>query len=266
MARVVYVNGRYAPYHEAVVHAEDRGFQFGDGVYEVCEIRSGAIIDETRHLDRLERSLRELRIAEPMSRLALSRVIHETIRRNRVADGIVYLQVTRGAGPRTFLVPAADTRPTVVCLARPQSRAAAEAKARTGISVKTMPDTRWARCDIKTVMLLPSALAKEAAREEGAQEAWFVDEHGFITEGASSNAWIVRGDRILTRACDSEILRGVTRTTTFDVIRAQGWEVVEQRQIEPGQGGGFSAGAYRPGVDELWLLSDSPSGSISRRP
>lgn len=229
MARVVYVNGRYQPYAEASVHAEDRGFQFGDGVYEVIEVRDGALIDPTRHLERLQRSLREIRMGMPMARAALGHVLRETVRRNRVRDGTIYLQVTRGAGPRDFLFPATPFRQTVVCIARPSPRAIADARAAHGIEVKTLLDPRWDRCDIKTVMLLPASLAKEDAKAEGAREAWFVDAAGFVTEGASSNAWIVDATgRLRTRPVDTAILRGVTRTTLFDVIARFGLEVVEQ--------------------------------------
>jgi D-alanine transaminase len=229
MTRVVYVDGRYLPYAEAGVHAEDRGFQFGDGVYEVCEVKGGRLVDETRHMDRLARSLGELSIPEPMSRGAWARVLRETVRRNRVQDGLVYLQVTRGAGPRDFLFPPPGTPPTVVCLARRASPVKAEAAAEQGIRIKTVPDMRWGRCDIKTVMLLPSALAKEAARREGAKEAWLVDRDGFVTEGGSSNAWIVDGEgRLVTRPATTEILRGVTRTTVIDLLAREGLTLVER--------------------------------------
>ncbi|HEX5958403.1 MAG TPA: D-amino-acid transaminase [Hyphomicrobiaceae bacterium] len=229
MTRSIYVNGRYLPYAEAAIHAEDRGFQLADAVYEVCEVKGGRLVDETRHMARLVRSLGELKIPQPMSSGAWARVLRETIRRNRVRDGLVYLQVSRGAAPRNFLFPPADTPPTVVCLARSASPAAQEAAAEVGIGVKTMPDPRWDRCDIKTVMLLPAALAKEAARAEGAKEAWFFDERGFITEGGSSNAWIVDAEgRLVTRQADQAILRGITRTTLIDVLRRLGLELVER--------------------------------------
>lgn len=229
MGRVVFVNGRYAPYAEAVVHAEDRGFQFGDAVYEVIEVRDGALVDATRHLDRLERSLGEIAMDMPMSAGALRNVIGECMRRNRVHDGTVYLQVSRGARPRDFLFPGPDVPQTVVCIARPAARAAADQRAATGIAVKTIPDPRWQRCDIKTVMLLPASLAKEAAKASGAREAWFVDADGMVTEGASSNAWIVDAKgRLVTRPLDSAILRGVTRTTLIDVIARLGL-VMEER-------------------------------------
>jgi D-alanine transaminase len=229
MTRVVYVNGQYVPYTHAAVHAEDRGFQFGDAVYEVCEVAGGRLIDETRHMQRLARSLGELGIAQPMTTRAWSRVLRETIRRNRVRDGLVYLQVSRGARPRDFLFPPASVTPTMVCLARRSNPTRADAAATDGIGVKTVTDIRWGRCDIKTVMLLPSALAKEAARKEGAKEAWLVDADGYITEGASSNAWIVdRDGRLITRQIDNAILRGITRTTLIDLLKREGIELVER--------------------------------------
>jgi D-alanine transaminase len=227
--RTVYVNGRYLAYAEAAIHAEDRGFQFGDAVYEVCEVRHGRLIDEERHMQRLKRSLGELRIAEPMPAGAWARVMRETIRRNRVTDGLVYLQVSRGASPRDFLFPPAGTAPTVVCLARATPKGKGDTTAAKGIAIKTVPDIRWSRCDIKTVMLLPSSLAKEAARAEGASDAWFVDAKGFVTEGASSNAWIVDKDgRLVTRTVDQSILRGVTRTTLVDLLEREGVAFVER--------------------------------------
>ena len=229
MTRVVYVSGCYRHYAEAAIHAEDRGFQFGDAVYEVCEVRGGRLVDETRHMQRLSRSLTELGMPQPMSTGAWSRVMRETIRRNRVRNGLVYLQVSRGAGPRDFLFPPDHVKPTVVCLARSVSHTRLEAGAAAGIAIKTVPDTRWARCDIKTVMLLPASLAKEAARGEGAKEAWFVDDSGHVTEGASSNAWIVdKEGRLITRPIDNAILRGVTRTTLIDLLRREGIEFVER--------------------------------------
>lgn len=230
MARFIYVNGRYVPWSEAAVHAEDRGFQFGDAIYEVCEVSGGRLIDESRHMARLERSLAELKIRAPMSRASLARVLRETIRRNRVRDGLVYLQVSRGARPRDFLYSSAVAmEPTIVCLARSVSAAKIDATAATGIGVRSMPDVRWARCDIKTTMLLASSMAKEAAHEIGAKEAWFVDDKGFVTEGASSNAWIIdQKGCIITRGVTNDILRGVTRTTLLDLIKREGLELVER--------------------------------------
>ncbi len=230
MSRVIYVNGAYLPWAEAGVHAEDRGFQFADAVYEVCEVSNGALIDQTRHLARLERSLGELEIAMPMGRPALELVMRETVRRNRVRDGILYLQVSRGAGPRDFLFPSDDVAPTLVCLARAQSPKRAQEVAAKGIAVKSMPNIRWARCDIKTVMLLPAILAKQAAKGEGAGEAWLIDDDGIVAEGASSNAWIIDADdQLITRQIDTAILRGVTRTTVLDILDSEGISLVERK-------------------------------------
>lgn len=229
MTRIVYVNGAYKRYAEAAVHAEDRGFQFADSIYEVIEVLDGRLVDATRHLARLSRSLRELAIAPPMSDAALLQVIEQVIRRNRVRDGIVYMQVTRGAGPRDFTLPPAGTLPTLVVLARAQRKGWSADLAETGIAVKTIPDNRWSRCDIKTVMLLPAVLAKDEARRNGAREAWFVDATGNVTEGASSNAWIVTAHgTLITRPLDRHILPGVTRATVLDMAKAEGLNLEER--------------------------------------
>lgn len=229
MARVVYVNGRYLPYAQAGVHVEDRGYQFADAIYEVCEVKDGALVDRTRHMERLERSLKELGIRQPMSRGALSIVLSETVRRNRVRTGLVYLQISRGAAPRDFPFPSEDVQPTVVCIARSLDGAAREARAEAGIAVETMPDIRWGRCDIKTVMLLPAVLAKEAASKSGAQEAWLVDRDGFVTEGASSNAWILNRDgTLVTRPNGPQLLPGVTRRTLLDLLARENIPLIER--------------------------------------
>ena len=229
MSRIAYVNGRYLPHDRASVHIEDRGFQFSDGVYEVCEVKGGRMVDEARHMARLERSLKELRIARPMPPSALSVVMRETIRRNRVRDGIVYLQVTRGVMKRDFPFPPEGTRPSVVVTARSSDPGRLEAQAAEGIAVVTVPDIRWQRVDIKTVALLPNVLAKQAAREQGAREAWLVDGKGCVTEGASSNAWIVsRDNKLITRALGTGILPGVTRAVVLDLAKAQGLSFEER--------------------------------------
>ena len=230
MTRVVYVNGRYVPYAQAAVHAEDRGFQFADAVYEVCEVQGGRLIDEARHVTRLWRSLSEIGIARPMTEAALGRVLRETIKRNRVVHGLVYLQVSRGQGVRDFLFPDSDTTPpTLVCLARRLDPSKVAARAAAGIAVKTMPDNRWGRCDLKTVMLLPACLAKDAARQEGAAEAWFVDDKGYVTEGAASNAWIIdTKGTLITRPLDHGILAGVTRATVLDALKSENLALAER--------------------------------------
>jgi D-alanine transaminase len=223
MSRIAYVNGRYLPHRDAMVHVEDRGYQFSDGVYEVCEVRDGRIVDERRHMARLQRSLGELRIQMPMLLSALSIVMHETVRRNRVRNGIVYLQATRGVARRDHAFPPPQTAPSLVVTARNLNPANGEREAREGVSVITMPDQRWARVDIKSVSLLPNVLAKQAAREQGAREAWLVDDKGFVTEGSSANAWIVTNEgKVVTRPADHDILRGISRTVVLEAIAALG--------------------------------------------
>src|SRR5690606_23869985 len=226
MSRIAYVNGRYVPHAEACVHIEDRGYQFADGVYEVCEIWRGAIIDERRHLDRLDRSLKELTIRPPMKREALAVVLREVIRRNRVSNGLVYLQVTRGVARRNHVFPPASTRPALVITARSTDPRAGDLSAETGVAVITTPENRWDRVDIKSVSLLPNVLAKQRAKEMGAAEAWFVDPDGMVTEGGSTNAWIVTGDGVLvTRPADHGILRGITRQVVLDLAARDGLKV-----------------------------------------
>ncbi len=229
MSRIAYVNGHYVPHRAAVVHVEDRGYQFSDGVYEVCEVRDGRLVDERRHVDRLMRSLGELRIAMPMTRAALSVVLHETVARNRVRNGIVYLQVTRGVARRDHAFPPPGTAPSIVVTARAIARARGEAEAARGVSVVTVPESRWARVDIKSVSLLPNVLAKQAAKEQGAREAWFVDRNGFVTEGSSSNAWIVTADgKVMTRPADIGILRGISRGVVLEVMKSLGLTLDER--------------------------------------
>jgi D-alanine transaminase len=222
LPRIAYVNGRYLPARDALISVEDRGYQFSDGIYEVCEVRGGAIIDARRHLERLRRSLDELRIPLPVTLRALAVVMRETIRRNRVRDGIVYVQMTRGVARRDFSFPPPGTAPSLVVTARSLDIRGNEAKARQGIAVITLPESRWARPDIKSISLLPNVLAKQTARDRGAAEAWFVDRDGRVTEGASSNAWIVTQDgKLVTRPADNGILRGITRTVLIVAIKAQ---------------------------------------------
>jgi len=229
MSRIAYVNGRYLPLASASVNVEDRGYQFSDGVYEVCEVRGGRLVDERRHMERLNRSLSEIRIALPMSLRALSVVLHEVVRRNRVRWGMVYLQVTRGVSHRDHAFPPAGTVPSIVATARNMDLAAAEAQAEKGVAVISVPENRWERVDIKTVSLLPNVLAKQAAREQGAREAWFVDKQGFVTEGSSTNAWIVTRDgKVVTRQAGHGILKGITRSVVLDVIAAQGLNLEER--------------------------------------
>ena len=273
MTRIVYVNGRYVSYARANVHVEDRGFQFGDAVYEVVEIKSGALIDEERHLARLARSLAELKIPPPMSDASLRHVMRQTIGKNRVGNGIVYLQVTRGAAPRDFSLPEKTLAPTLVCIARRTDGARIAATASAGIAVITMPEIRWQRCDIKTVMLLPAVLAKEQARGRGAKEAWFLDREGLVTEGASSNAWIVtRAGDVITRKADAAILPGVTRRTLIDLLKREGLAFVERaftrsEALEAAEAFNTSAsGTVMPVVQiDGILIGNGKPGPLTRR-
>lgn len=218
MSRIAFVNGRYLPHAEASVHVEDRGYQFADAVYEVCEVRAGHLVDARRHMERLDRSLRELRIGEPMGRAALLLVLKEVVRRNGVRDGLVYVQVSRGVARRDHAFPALGTAPSLVVTARRSDTKAQEKLAGEGAKVILVPENRWPRVDIKSVSLLPNVLAKQAAKEAGAREAWYVDKDGLVTEGASTNAWIVTKDgHLVTRPALEGILKGITRTVVLEV-------------------------------------------------
>jgi D-alanine transaminase len=229
MTRIAYVNGRYVRHADASVHIEDRGYQFADGVYEVCEVRHNMIVDMTRHLDRLGRSLSELRIEWPMHRAALVRVIREVLRRNRVKNGLFYLQVTRGVAKRDHVFPAPGTKPSIVVTAKNTNPAIIAAKNANGIKTITVPDNRWDRVDIKTVGLLSNALVRQQAKEAGAQEAIYVDANGIVKEGAATNVWMVDSDgTLLTRPAEHGILRGITRTTLMDVAKTMDLRIREE--------------------------------------
>ena len=227
MTRVAYVNRRYVPHHSAQVHIEDRSMQFADGVYEVVAVLNGKLVDREWHHERLERSLGELGIAIPMSRAALDAVLEEMVRRNRVDEGIVYLQVGRGVAPREHTFPA-HVRPSVVATAR-SARPASASTLIEGVRVVSTHDQRWERCDVKSVALLPNVLAKQGAAEAGAFEAWQVDADSMVTEGTHSNAWIVDQDgAIVTRPESNAILSGITRRRLLAVARDASLPVVER--------------------------------------
>ena len=229
MSRVAYVNGQYVAHGQATVHVEDRGFQFADGVYEVWSVFDGRMADFDGHMTRLHRSLDELRIPIPMTREALERVLKEAVRRNRVRDGLVYIQVTRGTARRDHPFPAEGTPPSVIVTARALPLSKGDAAATKGVAVITHPDIRWGRCDIKTVGLLPNVLAKQAAKERGAAEAWMVDEMGLVTEGSSTNAWIVdEHGKLRTRDAQANILHGITRAAVLALAADEGIEVEER--------------------------------------
>jgi len=228
MSRVAYVNGSYLPHAEASIHVEDRSVQFSDGVYEVIAIIDERPVDLPGHMARLRRSLSELRIAQPMPPRSLAVVLREVVRRNKVRDGIVYLQINRGVWHRDHPFPPDTVAPSVVVTAR-SGFGPKETVVSNGVRVITVPDQRWARRDIKSVSLLPNVLAKQAAREAGVYEAWQVDADGLVTEGSSTNAWIVTQDgTLVTRPLSPAILAGITRDTLIALARADGLSVEER--------------------------------------
>jgi D-alanine transaminase len=230
VGRIAYVDGRYVRHDLAAVHIEDRGLQFADAIYEVFGVFAGHIYDEEEHLDRLERSLREIALEMPMGRAPLKFVLREMARRNRITDGLIYLQVTRGAYRRDHAIPNVRQRPTLILTARPTDAAGFEKRRESGIAVVTHADERWARCDIKSTALLPNILAKTAARDAGAWEAWLIDREGRVTEGSSTTAWIVdRDGNLVTRDLDNAVLPGVTRRVLAEVAANAQISIVERR-------------------------------------
>jgi D-alanine transaminase len=228
--RIAYVNGRYLRHGEAGVHVEDRGLQLGEAIYEVCNVRGHLLIDEEPHLDRLERSLRELNMTMPVGRAALKQIMREMIARNRIADGLLYLQVSRGAVKRDHVPPTDGPRSTLILTMRSQDIAGLQARMKNGIAVVTRPDIRWGRCDIKTVQLLANLMAKTEAKKAGAFEAWLVDQDGYVTEGASTNAWIVdKAGDVVTRDLSHAILPGVTRRIIMEAAAEAGVAIRERK-------------------------------------
>ncbi|MDB5370711.1 MAG: D-amino acid aminotransferase [Roseomonas sp.] len=223
MSRIAYVNGRYVPQRDASVNIEDRGYQFGDGIYEVVHLYDDRFIDEDRHLDRLERSLRAIRLPMPLTRAALSLVLKEVARRNRVTEGLLYMQVTRGVSHRDHPFPTIPVPPALVVTVK-RIKPYPVSIANWGGNAITMPDLRWAHRDIKTVNLLPNVLARQAAKEQGAIEAILFDEAtGTVTEGAATNFWIVdEAGVIRTRALSHSILPGCTRSALMSELAEAG--------------------------------------------
>jgi D-alanine transaminase len=225
--RVTYVNGRYVPHDEAVVHVEDRGYQFADAVYEVFAVVAGRIAHLDQHLERLDRSLGALAMQLAVPRRVLPVILHEVVRRNRLRAGVVYLQASRGVAKRNHLFPW-DAVPSLVVSAWPQKQMPAKL-VEEGVAVAIRPDQRWKHPDIKSVSLLPNVLARQSAKEAGAYEAWLVNDRGFITEGSATNAFIVARDgAILTHPADSNVLAGVTRANVIMLARKAGYEVGER--------------------------------------
>ena len=228
MSRISYVNGRFVPHSKAAVHIEDRGYQFADGIYEVVALMGGVLADECGHLDRLERSLREIGMDLPVSRRSLHLLMRELVRRNRATDGGLYIQVTRGVARRDFKFPK-NASPSLVMTLMPARYDISERK-KTGRKVITVQDIRWKRRDIKSVALLPQVLAKQSAAKAGAYEAWMVDDDGFVTEGSSSNAWIVtkNGELVTRPTSGNAILKGVTRNALQRICKDAGIRLVER--------------------------------------
>ena len=244
MARTVYVNGEYVPEEEAKISIFDRGFLFADGVYEVTAVVNGKLVDYDPHMERLERSLRELRMAWPCSKDELRAMHLELVRRNNLSEGIIYMQVTRGVADRQFNFPK-EAKSSLVAFTQ-EMKLVDNPNAVKGVRVITTPDLRWARRDIKTVMLLAPVLGKQEAYEQGAQEGWMVED-GVVTEGTSSNAYIVKDGKVITRGLSNSILAGCTRRSLFRLAAEHGI-TIEERAFTPEE-------AYA--ADEAFLTSAS---------
>ncbi|MBI5119706.1 MAG: D-amino-acid transaminase [Rhodospirillales bacterium] len=234
MSRYAYVNGQYLPLSVAGVHVEDRGYQFADGVYEVVAVANGHAIDEEAHLARLDYSLKEMSLAWPVSKAALKHILKRMVALNRLTNGLLYLQITRGVSRRDHGFPKPGVPPALVVTAKNMKPVSPELLEK-GVAVVTMPDLRWKRCDIKSVSLLPNILAKQAAKDMGAYEAWLLDDKGYVTEGSSTNAWIVtdKGE-IVTRPLGAPILAGVTRRAILALAKEAGLKPVE-RPFKPAE-------------------------------
>ncbi|MBB5514995.1 D-alanine transaminase [Rubricella aquisinus] len=227
MSRIVYVNGEYVPEEEAKISVFDRGFLFADGVYEVTSVLEGRLVDFAGHITRLRRSLSELEMASPCTDEALEAIHRELIARNNLTEGVIYLQVTRGAADRDFAYPAEGTQPSLVLFTQDKTLIDTKA-ARDGIKVASVPDIRWGRRDIKTVQLLAPSMCKMAAKAQGADDAWMVED-GFVTEGTSNNAYIVTGDgTLVTRNLSNAILHGITRAAVLRMAREAQIKVEER--------------------------------------
>jgi D-alanine transaminase len=228
MSHIAYVNGRYVPQRLATVHIEDRGYQFADAVYEVTCIWDGRPVDHSGHIKRLARSLSELRIAMPCSAAALTVIMREVVRLNRVMRGTIYIQVGRGVAVRNHPFPTKPIKPSLVMVAK-HGAGPSEAVAQAGVKLIVQPDIRWGRVDIKTVGLLPNALAKQAALEAKAFEALLTKPDGTVTEACAANAWIVTKDKVLvTHPLTNEILGGITRDTVLRIATRAGYQVQER--------------------------------------
>lgn len=228
MSRIAYVNGTYVPHQSATTHIEDRGYQFADGVYEVVALVNRCLLELEPHLDRLDYSLGELKIVSPMPRPALRHIIQQVIKKNRLHDGMIYIQVTRGCAARTHEFPS-NVTPILVVTCRYVCQKKIYSRKQKGVKVISLPDIRWGRCDIKSIALLPNVLGKQQAIEQGAYEAILINQNGFITETNSTNFWIVRETGILqTYPASADILNGITRQRLKKLAISLGMTVLEQ--------------------------------------
>ncbi|WP_272525621.1 D-amino-acid transaminase [Providencia sp. PROV196] len=225
---IAYVNGQFLPEEDASVSIFDRGFLFADAVYEVTAIINGKLVDFDRHMARLQRSCAELQLSLPYDLAELKQIHLQLVQKNNIEEGLVYLQLTRGnAHQRSFLYPDKQTKPTLVLFAQ-KTQIVENEKSKYGIKVVTVDDIRWQRCDIKTVALLAASMAKEYAKQQGADDAIFV-KNGYITEGSSSNCFIInQQNQIQTRGLNNEILPGITRQAILQLAREQQIDIVEK--------------------------------------
>ena len=227
MPKYIYLNGRYDHYHSANIHAEDRGFLMGDAVYEVIAYLNGFFADEKAHMDRLERSVYEIGMEMPVSRETLHLLMQELLRKNRMGNSAVYIQVSRGSAKRDFKFPSPDTPPTLMIMT-PGFQFNEGQAVQNSIKVCTIDDIRWKRRDVKTVLLLPQSMAKQQASDRGYDDAWMVDGDGFITEGSASNAYIVKDKTVITRPVTTDILKGTTRNALEYLCREKGYQFEER--------------------------------------
>jgi D-alanine transaminase len=238
MTRTVYVNGVFLPEHEAKVSIFDRAFLMADGVYEVTSVLGGKLIDFDGHAKRLQRSLDELEMRSPVTPEELLQIHRDLVEKNGIVDGLVYLQITRGApDDRDFVFPDPETTaPTIVLFTQNKPGLAESPAAKIGIKVISIEDARWGRRDIKTVQLLYPSMGKMMAKKAGADDAWMVED-GFVTEGTSNNAYFIKGNKIVTRALSNDILHGITRAAVLRFAREAQMEVEERNfTIEEAQG------------------------------
>ncbi len=228
MSIISYVNGSYVDHKDAKVNIEDRGYQFADGVYEVFAVINKQIVDYDGHINRLFRSLNEISLNSPIVKEAYIFHIRNLIRKNNIHDGLIYLQVSRGVAQRDFKFPT-KIKPSLVITAKSISMENYYSKFKQGIKVKITDDLRWKRVDIKTLNLLPPVLAKQKAVENGCEEAWMIDSDGYITEGSSSNAWILIRDKLITTPATNSILKGITRTSLIRALKRKNIKLIEKR-------------------------------------